>query len=244
MTDAAILLIEDDAHNAQIITAVLERDGYRIHWVTDGVRGLAEAAKPDYDLIVLDRMLPHLDGLTLLDRVRSAGIETPVLMLSALSRSEHRSEGLEGGADDYLGKPFDDHELTARVRALLRRSRNRLHSAIILYGDIELHVKSRTAHRQGRHLALSPKEFDILKLLMEHAGDIVTREMLLLKVWNLSFDPQTNVIDVNMSRLRHRLEDGFDSPCLETVRGAGFRLIYTCVPVPNNAFPNSECNSD
>ena len=240
MTDTAILLIEDDAGNAEVITQVLARDGYRVTWVADGLRGLAEAGKPDYDLVVLDRMLPEIDGMTIMARLRGAGIEIPVLMLSALSRSENRSEGLEGGADDYLGKPFEDHELTARVRALLRRSRNRVHSAVMLYGDIELHVKSRTAHRQGRHLALSPKEFEILKLLMEHAGDVVTREMLLLKVWNLSFDPQTNVIDVNMSRLRHRLEDGFDRPCLETVRGAGFRLIF----VPPSSRFETEFSSD
>ncbi len=229
MTDTSILLIEDEASNADIIVSVLQKEGFAVTWVADGQKGLAQAGQTPYDLIVLDRMLPDLDGMTILTRLRGAGIETPVLMLSALSRSENRSEGLEGGADDYLGKPFEDHELTARVRALLRRSRNQVHSAVMLYGDIELHVKSRTAHRQGQHLALSPKEFEILKLLMEHAGDVVTRDMLLKDVWNLSFDPQTNVIDVNMSRLRHRLEDGFDHPCLETVRGAGFRLI--CPPI-------------
>lgn len=225
MTATTLLLIEDEAENAAIIRSVLESDGHVVAWSDTGRKGLTEAGLKPYDLIVLDRMLPDLSGMEIVQRLREAGIETPVLMLSALSRSENRSEGLEAGADDYLGKPFEGHELTARVRALLRRSKSRLHSAIMLYGDIELHVKSRTANRQGVHLALSPKEFDILKLLMEHAGDIVTRDMLLKEVWNLNFDPQTNVIDVNMSRLRHRLEDDFDLPCLETVRGAGFRLI-------------------
>jgi two-component system, OmpR family, response regulator len=225
MTDTAILLIEDEASNADIISSVLRKEGFAVTWAETGQKGLAAAGMTAYDLIVLDRMLPDISGMDIITRLRGAGIETPILMLSALSRSENRSEGLEGGADDYLGKPFEDHELTARVRALLRRSRNQVHSAVMLFGDIELHVKSRTAHRQGVHLALSPKEFEILKLLMEHAGDIVTRDMLLKEVWHLNFDPQTNVIDVNMSRLRHRLEDEFDTPCLETVRGAGFRLI-------------------
>ncbi len=220
-----LLLVEDEPENAAIIMAALEKDGFVVTWVADGHKGLAEAGLNAYDLIVLDRMLPDINGLSIIKRLRDAGINTPILMLSALSRSENRSEGLEGGADDYLGKPFEDHELSARVRALLRRSKNHVHSAVMLYGDIELHVKSRTAHRQGVHLALSPKEFEILKLLMEHAGDVVTRDMLLQQVWHLSFDPQTNVIDVNMSRLRHRLEDGFDMPVLETVRGAGFRLL-------------------
>lgn len=224
MADASLLLIEDEADSAALIRGALERDGFTVEWHQDANAGLSAAGVGAYDLIVLDRMMPQIDGLSLLQRLRGAGVATPVLMLSALSRSENRTEGLMGGADDYLGKPFDDHELLARCRALLRRSQNRVHSAVLLYGDIELHVKSRTAHRQGQFLALSPKEFDILKLLMENAGDIVTREMLLQQVWNLSFDPQTNVIDVNMSRLRHRLEDEFDTPVLETVRGAGFRL--------------------
>ncbi len=221
----AILLIEDDTAGAGVIMPVLQTQGFELVWCASGALGLAEAGLKSYDLIILDRMLPDIDGLTIIARLRAAGIATPILMLSALSRSENRIDGLVSGADDYLGKPFDDGELIARVHALLRRANNQVHSAILLYADIEMHVKSRTVHRAGKHLALSPKEFDILKLLMEHAGDIVTRTMLLEKVWHLNFDPQTNVIDVNLSRLRQRLEDGFDCPILETVRGAGFRLI-------------------
>lgn len=221
----AILLIEDEAAGAAVIMNALKDQGFNVKWCNTGIKGLTEAGLTAYDLLILDRMLPDIDGLSIMSRLRSAGVATPILMLSALSRSENRVDGLEGGADDYLGKPFDDNELIARVRALLRRATNKVHSAILLYADIEMHVKSRTVHRAGKHLPLSPKEFEILKLLMEHAGDIVTRAMLLEKVWHLNFDPQTNVIDVNLSRLRIRLEEGFDHPILETVRGAGFRLI-------------------
>jgi two-component system, OmpR family, response regulator len=221
----SILLIEDEAQSAQIAIGALTAHGYTVKWCDTAVSGLAEAGHGRHDLIVLDRMLGTDDGLGLLRRLREAGIGVPVLVLSALSRSENRIDGLDSGADDYLGKPFDPGELLARVRALIRRAQNRLHSAILVYGDLELHVKPRTAHRAGQHLALSPKEFEILKLLMENAGDIVTRDMLLQKVWNLTFDPQTNVIDVSMSRLRNRLEEGFEQPVLETVRGMGFRLL-------------------
>ncbi len=222
---ARILLIEDDPVSAGIVMRALEAQHFEVTWCADGSHGLSEAGILPFDLIILDRMLPSLDGLTFMARLRDAGIATPILMLSALSRSENRVDGLEAGADDYLGKPFDDNELIARVRALLRRANNKVHSAVLLYADIEMHVKSRTVHRSGKHLPLSPKEFEILKLLMEHAGETVTRTMLLEKVWHLNFDPQTNVIDVNLSRLRIRLEEGFDHPILETVRGAGFRLI-------------------
>ncbi len=220
-----ILLIEDDPVGAGIVTRVLAAQNFDVRWCADGAQGLTEAGISAFDLIVLDRMLPSLDGLTLMARLRAAGVATPILMLSALSRSENRVDGLEGGADDYLGKPFDDNELIARVRALLRRATNKVHSAVLLYADIEMHVKSRTVHRAGKHLPLSPKEFEILKLLMEHAGETVTRTMLLEKIWHLNFDPQTNVIDVNLSRLRIRLEEGFNHSILETVRGAGFRLM-------------------
>ncbi|ADU12261.1 response regulator transcription factor [Asticcacaulis excentricus] len=225
MPPSSILLIEDEPEGAAIVGEALTREGYEVVWRATASAGLSEAGLGQHHLIILDRMLGNTDGLNVLTTLREAGITTPILVLSALARSENRIDGLDSGADDYLGKPFEPKELLARVRALIRRSQNRMHSAILIYGDLELHVKSRTAHRAGRHLALSPKEFEILKLLMEHAGDVVTRDMLLQKVWRLNFDPQTNVIDVNMSRLRNRLEDGFEQPVLETVRGIGFRLI-------------------
>jgi two-component system OmpR family response regulator len=221
----SVLLIEDEPDSAAIIMGILEAEGFAVTWCNDGPEGLAEAGLHPYDVIVLDRMLPHLTGAGIVQQWRAAGLATPVLMLSALARSENRVEGLESGADDYLGKPFDASELIARIRALNRRAKNEVHSAVMLFGDLELHVKSRTAYRAGKHLALSPKEFEILKFLMEHAGDVVTREMLLQSVWRINFDPQTNVIDVNMSRLRARLDEGFTSPMLETVRGVGFRLV-------------------
>ena len=231
MSGLSLLLIEDERDTAAIIIDVLASDGHGVTWKERGADGLSAAGSVAYDVIILDRMLPDLGGMDIIKRLRDAGIATPVLMLSALSRSENRIAGLEQGADDYLGKPFEPAELIARVRALNRRAGNPVPSAVMLFGDLELHVKARTAHRQGRHLALSPKEFELLKFLMDNAGEVVTRQMLLLKVWNLAFDPQTNVVDVNMSRLRRQLEEGFDTPVLETVRGMGFRLIAQ-PPVP------------
>jgi two-component system OmpR family response regulator len=186
-------------------------------------------ARPDcaaaIDVVVLDRMLPGIDGVEVLARLRRAGVEKPVLMLSALGRSEQRIEGLDGGADDYLAKPFEPDELLARVRALFRRTTVQARQPVLVHGDIELHVRARTAHRAGRHLGLSPKEFELLKYLMEHGGETVTREMMLRHVWKLNFDPQTNVVDVNLLRLRRKLEDGCATVCLETVRGHGYRLV-------------------
>jgi len=169
--------------------------------------------------------MPGIAGIDLIARLRAAGIEKPMIMLSALGRAEHRVEGLDRGADDYLAKPFEPVELIARLRALHRRTSVQSRQPVLIHGDIELHVRARTAHRAGVHLGLSPKEFELLKYLIEHAGDIVTREMMLRDVWRLNFDPQTNVIDVNLVRLRRKLEDGFAGTVLETVRGKGYRLI-------------------
>lgn len=225
MSGLSLLLIEDERDTAAIIIDVLAADGHGVTWKERGADGLAAAAGGTFDVVILDRMLPDIGGLDIVARLREAGVATPVLMLSALSRSENRIAGLERGADDYLGKPFEPGELIARIRALRRRAGNPIPAVVLLFGDLEMNVKARTAHRQGRHLPLSPKEFELLKLLMENSGEVVTRQMLLLKVWNLSFDPLTNVVDVNMSRLRRQLEEGFDTPVLETVRGIGFRLL-------------------
>ena len=219
-----VLLIEDDALTASAIAETLARDGWTLDAVATGEAGLARAGQAGVDVILLDRMLPDLDGVEIVARLRRAGVEKPVLMLSALGRAEERVEGLDGGADDYLAKPFEPSELIARLRALYRRAGALANQPILIRGDIVLNIQARTAHRAGRHLALSPKEFELLKFLMEHAGEVVTRQMLLLQVWKLSFDPQTNVIDVNLVRLRRKLDDGGASSCLETVRGVGYRL--------------------
>lgn len=219
-----ILLIEDDALTASAIAEVLARERVTIDRVGDAETGLERAGQAGVDVIVMDRMLPGIDGVEAVARLRRAGVEKPILMLSALGRADERVAGLDGGADDYLAKPFEPSELIARLRALHRRAGALASQPILIHGDIELNVKARTAHRAGRHLALSPREFELLKFLMDHAGEVVTRQMLLAQVWMLTFDPQTNVIDVHLVRLRRKLDDGGAAPCLETVRGVGYRL--------------------
>ncbi|MEY4722345.1 MAG: hypothetical protein RIQ46_2070 [Pseudomonadota bacterium] len=220
-----ILYIEDDARAAAEVQDLAARSGDILTWEATGSGGLLRAGRDDYDVIILDRMLPDLDGMTILKRLRESGVGTPVLMLSALGRTIDRAEGLDAGADDYLAKPYEADELLARLRALHRRSSGREHSAVIIYGSFECHVKARTAFRANRHLALSPKEFELFRYFMENAGEVVTREMLLRDVWKMSFDPQTNVVDVNIGRLRRKLEEGFSSAALETIWGTGYRLL-------------------
>ena len=225
-----ILLIEDDRLTAAAILETLERADMTVEIAETAEAGIQRAGQAGVDAIVMDRMLPGMSGIEAIERLRRAGVERPILMLSALGRADERIEGLDGGADDYLAKPFEPDELIARLRAMHRRSSAIVNQPILIHGDIELHVKARTAHRAGRHLGLSPKEFSLLKFLMENAGETVTRQMLLRHVWNLNFDPQTNVIDVNLVRLRRKLDDGFAEPLLETVRGAGYRLRAPTLP--------------
>ncbi|MCJ2187227.1 response regulator transcription factor [Novosphingobium beihaiensis] len=225
MTKLNILYIEDDARAALQVQELAEATGNTVVCASTGTDGLRRAGVERFDVIILDRMLPDLDGITLLSRLRESGIGTPVLMLSALGRTSDRAEGLDAGADDYLAKPFEAEELLARLRALHRRGSGREHSAVILYGAFECHVKARTAFRENRHLSLSPKEFDLFRYFMANAGEVLTREMLLRDVWKMNFDPQTNVVDVNIGRLRRKLEDGFDTPALETIWGSGYRLL-------------------
>lgn len=225
MAGLNILYIEDDARAAEEVGALVRGNGDALAWEPTGASGLLRAGRDKFDVIVLDRMLPDLDGMTIVRRLRESGVGTPVLMLSALGRTVDRAEGLDAGADDYLAKPFEDEELLARLRALHRRSSGREHSAVIIYGAFECHTKARTAFRANRHLALSPKEFELFRYFMENAGEVITREMLLRDVWKMSFDPQTNVVDVNIGRLRRKLEEGFASPALETIWGTGYRLL-------------------
>ena len=224
MNNLRILHVEDDEQTARMVSEIMSRTGDRVTTVVNGKEGLRRASEEPFDLVILDRMLPDMTGIDIVTKLRAAGLAIPVLMLSALGRTENRIQGLDAGVDDYLAKPFEDEELVARVRALHRRATGQAHSAVIIFGDMECHIKARTAHRQGKHIALSPKEFELFKYFMQNAGEIVTREMLLHNVWNLNFDPQTNVIDVNVGRLRRKLEEGFDKPVLETIWGAGYRL--------------------
>jgi two-component system OmpR family response regulator len=220
-----LLLIEDDRDAAGYLVRALTEAGYRVDHAADGRDGLFLATERSYDAIVADRMLPHLDGLTIIEVLRKQGNRTPVLVLSALGSVDQRVEGLRAGGDDYLTKPFALSELLARLEALLRRGQvapgpeTRLRVA-----DLELDLLSRTVTRAGRRIELTAREFQLLEFLLRRAGQVVTRTMLLEGVWDLHFDPQTNVIDVHMSRLRQAIDKGFDRPLLHTIRGAGYTV--------------------
>ena len=218
------LIIEDDAVMAAHVADLLAGRGFATEIVADGGEGLRRAAAEPYDLIVSDRMLPGLEGLDAIERLRALGVATPVLVVSALGLAADRVAGLERGADDYLAKPFSDDELLARVHALMRRARPEPHPEVLLVGDVEIRIKARTVHRAGRHVALSPKEFELLRCLAEHAGRFVPRALLLERVWNLRFDPQTNVVDVHVSRLRGKLDAGFEGTLIRSARGEGYML--------------------
>ena len=220
-----LLLIEDDRDAAGYLVKALTEAGYQVDHAVDGRDGLFHATEHSYDGIIADRMLPHLDGLTVIEVLRKQGNRTPVLILSALGSVDHRVEGLRAGGDDYLIKPFAFSELQARVEALLRRSAAQAPpQSVLRIADLEVDLLSRRVARGGRDIQLTAKEFQLLEFLMRHAGQIVTRTMLLERVWNLHFDPQTNLIDVHMSRLRQAVDRGFDQPLLHTVRGAGYML--------------------
>ncbi len=218
------LVIEDDAVVAEHVISLLQMDNFDVTHASDGAEGLKSAAANFFNLIVLDRSLPSLDGLSILQKLRALEIKTPVIILSALGRVEDRVMGLENGADDYLVKPFADSELLARVRALVRRDRKDIHPEIIVIDDLEIRIKARTVHRGGKHIAISRKEFELLKCLAENVGQYMPRQFLLEQVWNLHFDPQTNVVDVHISRLRRKLDEGFEGSLIKNVRGEGYKL--------------------
>jgi len=219
------LVIEDDPQTAEFIVKGLREDGHAADAAKDGREGLFLATTETYDAIVLDRMLPAVDGMTVLRTLRGAGNATPVLMLTALGEVEHRVEGLRAGADDYLAKPFAYAELSARLDSILRRgSAGGAEPTRLAVGDLELDLLKREARREGKRIELQPREFRLLEYLMRQAGRVVTRTMLLEAVWDYHFDPQTNVIDVHISRLRQKIDHGFATTMLQTVRGAGYRL--------------------
>jgi two-component system OmpR family response regulator len=220
-----ILLVEDDLHTASFIAKGLREDGHVVDLADNGREGLFLATTESYDALILDRMLPHLDGMTLLRTVRGTGNHTPVLLLTALGDVDHRVEGLRAGADDYLVKPFAYAELSARLDSLARRgSGGGAEPTRLRVDDLELDLLKREAVRGGKSIELQPREFRLLEYLMRQAGRVVTRTMLLEGVWDYHFDPQTNVIDVHISRLRQKIDQGFPVPLLRTVRGAGYRL--------------------
>ncbi|MBY0338111.1 MAG: response regulator transcription factor [Acetobacteraceae bacterium] len=219
------LVIEDDAATADYIAKGLREEGHVVELAGDGREGLFHALEGGFDAIVTDRMLPGPDGISVVRALRAAGVATPILMLTALSEVEKRVEGLEAGADDYLGKPFAFAELRARLRALARRpAAPPAAAAELRVGELRMDLLARTATRGARKLDLLPTEWRLLEHLMRHAGEVQTRTMLLEKVWDFSFDPTTNVVDVHVSRLRRKLDAPGEAPMIRTVRGAGYVL--------------------
>jgi two-component system, OmpR family, response regulator len=219
-----ILVIEDDRDAATWLVKGLRESGHIVDLATDGQQGLAMALEAVHDVCIVDRMLPLLDGLAVIQKIRAAGLKTPVLILSALNDVDERVKGLRAGGDDYLAKPYAFAELLARVEGLGSRKILDPKDAKLRAMDLEIDLMSRTVTRGGKPINLQPREFKLLEYLVRNAGHIVTRTMLLENVWDYHFDPQTNVIDVHVSRLRGKLDKGFAEPLLQTVRGAGYMI--------------------
>jgi two-component system OmpR family response regulator len=224
VTRVRILVIEDDKQTREFLVQGLTQSGHVVDSASDGKDGLFLALEQQYDVVVVDRMLPGLDGLSIVETVRKSGDRTPILILSALGEVDDRVEGLQRGGDDYLVKPFAFSELEARLGALIRRGDTEPAETRLQIADLEMDLLARRVRRAGREVELQPREFRLLEYLMRHSGQVVTRTMLLEKVWDYHFDPQTNVIDVHISRLRRKIDRDFDPPLIETVRGAGYAL--------------------
>jgi two-component system, OmpR family, response regulator len=225
MSVMRILIIEDDREAAAYLVKAFREAGHTADHAADGLEGYARASDDDYDVLVVDRMLPKMDGLSLIGGLREQKVETPVLILSALGQVDDRVKGLRAGGDDYLAKPYAFSELLARVEVLARRKGGSPGAPTVLrVADLELDRLGHTLTRAGKEIPLQPREYRLLEYLMRHAGQVVTRTMLLENVWDYHFDPQTNVIDVHISRLRAKIDKGFDTPLLHTVRGAGYMI--------------------
>ena len=219
------LLIEDDADTARYISTGLREAGFVVTQCRDGVDGLHLATSERWDVVILDRMLPGgVEGLSIIEAIRALGKTTPVLVLSALASLDERVRGLRAGSDDYLTKPFAFSELLARVHALMRRSGMKEDVSELRVADLRLDLRRRRAERAGKPIALQPREFRLLEYLVRHQGQVVTRTMLLEAVWDYHFDPQTNVIDVHISRLRQKIDKDFSPPLLHTIRGVGYMV--------------------
>lgn len=219
-----LLIVEDDTVAGEVMLKGLTDAGHECIAAPDGEAGLLAAKGAKFDVMIVDRMMPKLDGVSMVSALRREGDQTPVLFLSALGEVTDRVTGLQAGGDDYLVKPYAFVELIARVEALARRRETGSVQTLLRVGDLEMDLIAREVHRQGKEIDLQPREFQLLEFLMRNAGQSVTRTMLLEKVWEYHFDPQTNVIDVHISRLRSKIDKGFDRPMLQTVRGAGYRL--------------------
>jgi len=219
-----ILVVEDDADTAEYILKGLREAGFTAEHVADGRDGLYMASSSDFDAVVMDRMLPGMDGLSVTKAVRAAGVQTPILILSALAHLDERVTGLRAGADDYLTKPFGFAELAARLENLMRRGSAKPVETSLACGDLALDLLSRRVTRAGRPLELLPRELKLLEYFLRHRDRVVTRTMLLEEVWDYRFDPHTSLIDTHISRLRKKIDEGFERPLLHTVRGSGYRL--------------------
>ncbi|MBZ0229398.1 MAG: response regulator transcription factor [Bauldia sp.] len=219
-----ILLIEDDAETAGYLLRALKESGHVADHAADGETGLEMARVGEFDILIVDRMIPKRDGLSVIAALREAGDMTPVLILSALGEVDDRVKGLRAGGDDYLTKPYAFSELLARIEVLARRREPEVGETLLSAGDLQLDRLAHTVRRAGKPIPLQPREFALLDYLMRHKGQVVTRTMLLENVWNYHFDPQTNVIDVHISRLRAKIDRDFEEPLLHTVRGAGYMI--------------------
>jgi two-component system OmpR family response regulator len=220
-----ILIVEDDTEAANYLVKAFREAGHVADMVSDGLEGYDRGRDETYDVLIVDRMLPKMDGLSMIGALRAQNIKTPVLILSALGQVDDRVKGLRAGGDDYLPKPYAFSELLARVEVLGRRKQPGTgEETVYRVGGLELDRLAHKLTRDGKEIILQPREFRLLEYLMKHHGQVVTRTMLLEHVWDYHFDPQTNVIDVHISRLRAKIDKGFDPPLLQTVRGAGYTI--------------------
>lgn len=223
-----VLVVEDDKNIGQYVKDGLIESGHTVDLATDGVDGMYLATEQKYDVMIVDRMLPKLDGLALIQALRGSGNTTPVLVLSSLAKVEERVKGLRAGGDDYLVKPFAFSELLARVETLTRRAGTaQAEQTMLEVGDLQMNLVSRVVTRAGRPVTLQNREFKLLEFLMRHADQVVTRTMLLEGVWDFYFNPQTNLIDAQVSKLRQKIDKGQEKPLIHTVRGAGYKVSLT-----------------